>query len=243
MKHLLVIVMALSLGLTGCLNIGNSVNTVKGNGNILTENRQVSGFDRISVAGAGKIVLVKAEEESLSIETDENLLPLIQSSVRGGCLHLGPENVSMSPSRSIHYILKYKHLNALTCSGAIHAEGSQIESESLDLRLSGASSVKVLDLKTDRLMADISGATHVEIGGKAREQKVGLSGASKYQAGNLDSETVRLDCSGASSVTLWVRNHLTAHLSGASSLDYFGAPQHSECHTSGASHVKNLGPK
>ena len=243
MKNFVVVALAVSLGLTGCINIGCSYKTVQGSGTIISENRDVSSFEKVSVAGAGDIVLIKSEEESLSIETDDNLVPLIQTSIRGGCLHIGPDNVNLRPSKSIHYTLKYKKLNAVDCSGAIHVEGKQIETENFDLNLSGASSVKIEGMKADRLKMGISGAVHVELSGKVREQKIELSGASNYQAGNLESESARVDVSGASEITLWVRKDLNAQLSGASSLRYYGSPEHSQCDTSGASHIKQLGAK
>ena len=42
--------------------------------NIRTETREVSGFDRVDLAGFGDLVLTQGEEESLTIEASPDIL-------------------------------------------------------------------------------------------------------------------------------------------------------------------------
>src|SRR5690242_12646963 len=69
-----------SLLTAGCLSISDG-HTVHGSGNVVTEARPVSGFDRVSVSGAGQLKVTQGDAESLTIETDDNLLPYIRSEV------------------------------------------------------------------------------------------------------------------------------------------------------------------
>ena len=67
MKACYVVAMLVLAGATtGCVNMGGW-QTVRGSGNIATETRNVSAFDRVSVAGAGELTLAQGEEESLTI--------------------------------------------------------------------------------------------------------------------------------------------------------------------------------
>lgn len=49
--------------------------SVKGSGVIKTETRNVSGFNRISVAIPGKVDVVQGNTESVSVESDDNIVP------------------------------------------------------------------------------------------------------------------------------------------------------------------------
>ena len=60
------------------LIISTSVNAqfftkkIKGNGNIETETRSVSDYDKIGVAGAFEIQLIKGSEGEITVKADEN---------------------------------------------------------------------------------------------------------------------------------------------------------------------------
>jgi len=122
-KSSLLLVTTLCGSLAGCVNFNwSSGPSVKGSGNVVAETRPVSQFDRVSVSGAGHLAIVQGDQESLTIETDDNLLPLIKSEVAGGLLKLGPENVNLNPTRTIRYQLRLKDLRELHLSGALEAE-------------------------------------------------------------------------------------------------------------------------
>src|SRR5437870_5172514 len=98
-KLLLATLLLLTAGWMGCA----SWQTVHGSGNIVTEDRQVSGFDGVSVSGAGELIISQGNVEALRIETDDNLLPLIKSEVHDGRLLIGPRNVNLDPTKSLRY--------------------------------------------------------------------------------------------------------------------------------------------
>ena len=62
--------------LTACSlsSIQDSGETITGSGNVVTENRPVSGFDGVSHTGIGRVIITQGEEESLTIEADDNIL-------------------------------------------------------------------------------------------------------------------------------------------------------------------------
>ena len=63
----------ITLSSSGCMYMGG----IKGNGNVVKETREVSSFDGIKVGGAFNVYLSQSGTESLTIEADENLLPVI----------------------------------------------------------------------------------------------------------------------------------------------------------------------
>jgi len=221
MKTICALAAAVSMtALTGCFHIGGW-NEVKGDGNVITETRNVTGFQRVAMGGAGQITIVQGNEEGLTIETDSNLLAHIKKEVSNGRLWIGPENVNLRPTKEIQYHLRVKSLEALDCSGAIHARAEEIKAEKFELESSGASSMQIASLTADQLTGDISGAAHVQLGGIIRGgQKVDVSGAANYDAEKLQSDRGQIDASGAAHARLTVKGDLSAEASGAASIVY-----------------------
>ncbi|OGO16907.1 MAG: hypothetical protein A2Z14_01960 [Chloroflexi bacterium RBG_16_48_8] len=61
--------------------ISCDIQTIQGSRNIITEARDVGGFNRIELEGMGKVILTQGEEESLTIEADDNLMEYITTEV------------------------------------------------------------------------------------------------------------------------------------------------------------------
>jgi hypothetical protein len=69
-----------------------------------------------------------------------------------------------------------------------------------------------------------------------------LSGSASYEAGELNSDNVKVEASGAARATVRAAVTLDASVSGASRVRYYGAPDVSS-RTSGDGRVERLGDK
>lgn len=237
--HLIWIILAATLLLAAC-----GLRVVNGSGAIRSESRAVSDFRAVDFSGFGELILVQGETEALTIETDDNLLPYIKTSVSGGTLTIGTSDglVMLRPSKSIHYELTVKALNAFDLSGAGRVESAQLSTDQLTLSESGAGQITIHDLTANDLIVDMSGAGAIELAGKVTTQKVELSGLGDYQAGDLASERATVSLSGAGEVTVWASEQLDTDLSGAGTVNYYGSPQTNNS-SSGIGSVHSLGNK
>src|SRR5689334_10034881 len=59
-----------------------------GSGRIATETREASGFSAIDLRGIGRVVVTVGEQEAVTIEAEDNILPRISTTVRDGTLVL-----------------------------------------------------------------------------------------------------------------------------------------------------------
>jgi hypothetical protein len=219
----------------GCANF-SVWQTVHGSGNVVAEDRQVSGFDRVSVSGGGEVMLVQGDEEALTIETDDNLLPFIKSEVHGGRLSIGPLNVNLRPTKSVRYQLKLKKLSDLELSGSVRVEADSIKNERLALGISGSGRMEVAHLETQELSTRISGSGSASATGHAETQDINISGSGDHRASDLKSSKARAHISGSGSASLWVTETLTAHISGSGSVEYRGDAR-VDSHVSGSGKV------
>lgn len=232
----------LSAGLTGCIDSANWMahglgwRSVKGSGNVTTEARSVSGFDRVSVMGSGELTLVQGDDEGLTIEADDNLLPVIVSEVRGGHLKIGPENVNVRPSSPIRYQLRFKDLTELHLSGSVRAEADAIKTDRLALHISGSGRVQVPKLEAGTLSTHISGSGSATAAGQVGRQEIRISGSGNHHAPELQSHRADVHISGSGDASLWVDEILAAHISGSGRVEYRGSPR-IESHISGSGRI------
>src|SRR5262245_13375021 len=136
------------------------INVINGSGNIVTESRPVSNFTAVDFTGFGELTIVQGEAEALAIETDDNLLPHIKTTVSQGTLTIGFDDGTwgpiLRPSDSIRYQLTVKTLTALDMSGAGTVESPQLTTDQLTLTASGAGEIKITDLTASAVSVDMS---------------------------------------------------------------------------------------
>src|SRR5512146_347376 len=84
-----------------------NISYINGSGKPASESRPVSSFSRVSLRGTGELILSQGNEEALTVEADDNILPYIKTEVRGDELILQTkEGVSINPRTTIRYTLK-----------------------------------------------------------------------------------------------------------------------------------------
>lgn len=234
---------ALVVLLSGCGGMGNwNYPVVKGSGTVITEARDVAGFDRVDVSGAGNVRVTQGETESLSITTDDNLLPYIVTEVYQNKLRIYLDKVNARPTKGITYDLRVKDLRALNLSGAMKAESGPLETDSLSLTISGSGSISIDHLIAENAELRISGSGSGSMRGEVVTQALHVSGSGSYHAGDLKSQVAEVRISGSGDATVWVSETLDAHISGSGTVSYYGAPR-TDQHVSGSGKVRGLGAK
>src|SRR6185295_3610097 len=60
----------------------------RGSGNVISQTREVSGFDAINVSYPAEVLIKQGSAESLKIEAEDNLLPNLKTQVKNGTLEI-----------------------------------------------------------------------------------------------------------------------------------------------------------
>ena len=212
---------------------------IRGNGNVIKQDREISNFHGLEVGGAFHVFLTQGDNESLSIEADENLMDIIITRVKGGILEIETKE-DIQESKALNIYITFNTLNHLEISGACNLEGgNKFKLDDLNMECSGASEVSMKFSAYDLTM-DCSGACNVDIYGSAQSLKLDLSGASKLDASAFEIQTGDVDISGASHAKLFVKTELRAEVSGAGSLKYSGDAKLTKHEVSGAGSIKKI---
>jgi len=198
-----VALIALCVPVAGC---GSSAEQVKGSGNVISENRTVSGYDSISLSGSGKIEIEQNGTEALSISADDNLLQYLTSEVKGHELVLEVKSgYNLSPSKPIVFKVGAKNLKGVSCAGDTNATLKGIHSEELKLSIAG------------------SGDMSAE--GSADRQDISIAGSGKYVGGGLKSKDTKINIAGSGDAVLAASDNLDVTIAGSGSIKYFGDPK------------------
>ena len=149
--------------------------TIRGSGNVIAEDRPVRNFDRISLIGIGEVNITQADEESLTVEADDNLMRYIRTEVRNGTLILGFTNAirkkNIRPSEPIRFNLSVRELADLDSSGVGDVNVASLDTDRLEIVISGAVDVDVESLVAEKLVVDINGAGDVRLVGRVVDQQ------------------------------------------------------------------------
>jgi hypothetical protein len=178
----------------------------RGSGQLSSESRQVNGFSKVELTGAGELSIEQTGTESLTISAEENLLPMLTSNVSGDTLVLGTQtNAKIVPTKPITYTLTVKDLNGLA--------------------VSGSGNVTVTKLATTAFNTSISGSGTITVNGTAVDQNLEITGSGRYQAEELTSESAKINISGSGVASVRVTDELDVHISGSGTLTYTGDPK------------------
>lgn len=199
---------------------------VEGSGTIVSEAREVDDFSRINLMGEGTVAVTEGRETSLTIETDDNLLSHIDTSVTDGTLEITTEpGIDIDPTDTVVYEVTVSNVVGVTLAGAGRIRLAEGRADSFAIELSGAGDIEIGALTTDALDAAISGVGSIVVAGSAESQVVTVSGAGSYEAADLQSVRATVTNSGVGSAAVWVTESLDATVSGLGSIDYFGSPE------------------
>ena len=203
-----------------------AANETPADANMETKTYALDNFDGLVVSWIYHVELTKASGYKVEVEAPDFVIPYLQVKVRGGNLVLGvsgmPNDVRRKMERGsykVNAFVSMPEFNSVEMSGATHLMANgEFQSAHFSMELSGASSLKDLQMKTN--MADIrcSGASKYQMTGSVKNAKISLSGAAK---GTLESDG----------------SDLTVDFSGSSKLDLTGVYDNADLELSGASHI------
>lgn len=200
-------------------------NQVSGNGSIKKEKRDASAaVDEISTSGKYKVYVTQGATPSVELEADENLLPYIETEIRGDELRIhSRQGVSIRPSKDIVVRVTVTRLKELSGSGTsgFYSQGT-IKGDKLEVSLSG-NGVAELDLQYNKLEVAISGNGKVTLGGRADEAEIAISGSGDVNAPDMKANDVEVNISGSGSAFVNAAKKLDVAVSGSGNVKYKGA--------------------
>jgi Putative auto-transporter adhesin, head GIN domain len=181
-------------------------------------------FDSLSITGTATVRLVQGSEESVFIEGDDDAQRAVRLEVEGSTLNIHPSGSwKFWRAKDLQVVVTARDMKRIEISGAADVVAADpLRVKALQVRISGAGSVRFDKLKADKLDFNVSGAGTGTMAGAVDDLTVRISGRGAYLGENLVSQVARLSVSGAGELKVWTMKELTASVSGVATIDYWG---------------------
>ncbi len=203
------LVLIVALSLSACMH------GVRGSGVRKTELRDLPAFNSIDTSGAFEMEVTCQKPAGFEIEADDNIVPLVQTEVRDGVLHV------------------------TTTKSYTSAGGIKLRINVPDLvsvKSTGAGKFNVSGVKNDKFEIHSTGAATVMASGQSKYLKISSTGAGKIDAHDLRVSNADVSVTGAAGVDVYATDELDVTVSGAGRVTYSGNPKVSK-KVSGAGQV------
>jgi hypothetical protein len=199
MKKILLISLVSILVFSSC-----NWNKIRGNGSIKTETRDVAAFEAITFDGGYDIQIKCQEKQSLTIETDENLMPRIKTDVHNNTLRVHTKGMLL-PTDGIRITISVPNIAEFTINGSTDGDINNINNNRLDI--------------------DINGSGKLHLDGKSSTVKINTSGSSKVDAASLISDDSDIQINGSGNIHVYAANSVNVQINGSGTVKYKGEPK------------------
>lgn len=205
--HLLAALFLTTLVISACglPSFLSSGSTMRGSGNVITQEEAITGFDRLDISHGFQVDIHQGETFSVIIRVDDNLVDQVRVVKEGSTLKIGLE-----PGRS--YNITEATLEAdvtmPVLTGADLSSGSHLRGE----------------VEAGDITFKLSGGSHVTLSGSAGDLAVEADGGSHAKLGGLAVVDANVEARGGSHVTVNPSGRLDAVAKGGSHVSYLGNP-------------------
>jgi hypothetical protein len=191
--------------LLACSVGGGNLNTVVGSGNSASVTRTVDPFTSIQVEGLPDVTVSFGKTQSVIVETDDNILPLVETLVQGRKLIIRLANATGISSRlGIHVTIVMPSLQAVI--------------------IPGLGRVTITDLVADQVDFKVEGSGSLAAQGTVQTIHASLDGSGKISCGDLQSQVADVSVTGSGNITVNVTDSLKVKVDGSGSVNYRGNP-------------------
>lgn len=197
---------------------------IQGDGHVIKSSKSLPAFNKISADAIDNITVLKSQDgqNSLVIETDENLMPYIKFEVKNGVLSFSYRDIK--PTKLRFYVMT-STLQAVKASGASELKAEDLlVGDDFVIHASGAAVVKV-NAHMQNMMVEASGASDVFMAGLCRNLKSQLSGAADLKATKMQVDSAFVKASGAATARVNAIKYLYKNLSGVANVKVASSPQ------------------
>lgn len=199
---------------------------VVGSNNIITQEKQLSAYDRIEVLGSYDVIFTDGEVGKIKIKAPDNILPLIQAEVSDGLLKIGAEkNRYKVKEPIIIYVPVDSRLKQVDIKGSadIYSE-KNLETKTLNVGIYGSGDAR-LAVDVSSLALEVVGAGDIRVSGRAKDLSIDISGSGDVDTSKLTAEKAVISISGAGDVSAYVTEDVDVSITGSGDVIIKGNPK------------------
>lgn len=218
--------------------------TIKGNGQIKKETREVSNYTSLASQGSMDVQIAYGNSNSVVVEADENLLPYIETSVENGKLSIrSKKNVNLKSGSKMIVRVSMTKINSLQLSGSgnINGSGAFTNDGKTDIGVSGSGNLKLDFDSFEDLDLSVSGSGNIDLKSSATNSiNAKVSGSGNIDCSSISSKDVEAKLSGSGNIKVYASNSIDAKISGSGNVYYKGDVQNISTKVVGSGRVLKM---
>jgi hypothetical protein len=208
---------AIAVGLSSCFN------GITGSGNLVTENRAVSGFDGIKVSTSVDVVVQQGDQFKVEVTADDNLIQYIKTKVDGSKLDIAIEGVNSYSTSNIQVFVIMPKIKSLQSSSSSSIESKTILNSDEQISLTANSSSEInVQITAPKVIADASSSADINASGTTQTIEAEASSSASINFTNLKAEVVTAKASSSADINVFCSVQLNAKASSSGSVNYKG---------------------
>jgi hypothetical protein len=200
---------------------------VRGNGAVKRQARAVAHFTGLSLSLPAQVELRIGNTEAVTIETDDNLLPLIETVVENGTLKLRPSKRNMRIDAStLRIVVQARAVERIALGGSGAIRAGALRGAKMQFDLGGSGSIEVEAIEAESVAVSVGGSGNLKAGGgRAQSVSVSIGGSGDVDLGRLAAGHASVSVAGSGTATVWAREELSATIAGSGDVNYYGDPR------------------
>ena len=216
-KHI-VLLFSLSVTITSC-------GTIFGNKNIITDERNLSFFDKIEISGSAEVIFHSSAEYRAVVTVDSNLSEYLETTVRNGVLIIrekpGHDYVFTKETVDVYC----PNITDISLSGSGRFDTiDKIAAPKISINISGSGKISG-NVECNNIIIAISGSGSVSIAGNTENADIIISGSGSLNGTEFPISNCSINLSGSGKADIFVNKNLDVKLSGSGIITYRGNPQ------------------
>lgn len=219
----------ISISLALLILAGQSCNIqmpTRGNSKIVSTEIDINDYKEFIVIGSGNVIYEQKAGETpyLKIETDENIMPLMDIRSENGVLVIKAEK-SINPTKMNIYT-NSSSLSKINCTGSANIRiESGINISALNIDITGSGNVTGDSITCQKFAGNVVGSGEIKISGTASDISTNVLGSGSVDINQMPAKTANCKISGSGNSTVNVSETLKAKVLGSGNVKYRGNPQ------------------
>jgi len=202
----------------------------------------VAHFDGVALSLSGNVEIRSGSaREGLTVEADDNLLPLIETVVEDGTLKIRAKKDANLRTRSLKIIVQARDVDRLSLAGSGNIDADTVRGGRVKFDVGGSGAIKVRRLEGESVNVAVGGSGDLKVqDGTARSISISIGGSGNVDLARVRADSATVTVAGSGNATLWVRERLGLTVAGSGDVDYYGDPKISSS-VVGSGNVRRLG--
>ena len=200
---------------------------VQGSGKMQKQTRALTHFTGVNFNVPGDMELRLGNSESITIETDDNLLPLIESVIEDGVLKIRPikRNTNLH-TRTMKIVVIAKSIDRLALSGSGSIDSDALKANKLQFDIGGSGSINVKGIDAEAVAISLGGSGDMKSGaGRTNSMSVSIGGSGDVDVGKVEAGDASVSVAGSGEAIVWARSGLSVTIAGSGDVNYYGDPK------------------